>query len=92
MTQCHDVIPFIDGELSESAADEFRAHLPSCTRCQREILLGNQLSGQLSTQSDRADLEWLLEYVSAQSVACSCHGELRTRLERCTSMLVRMTR
>jgi anti-sigma factor RsiW len=95
MTTCADVVPFIDGELEPDHAAAFREHLVDCQYCQHNVLLGHQLSAQLSTQADRSDLEWLLEYVSAQFAAlpaCSCHDELRQRLASCSSMLVRMTR
>ena len=95
MTICSNLVPFVDGELPDADAAEFRAHLRVCLACQADLVDQNQISAHLSTLGERSDLEWLLEDVSSRLArlgTCSCHDEMRRRLESCTSMLVRMTR
>lgn len=45
---CPDLVPFVDGELTEDRAAAFRAHLPGCERCQAETTEAVQVSARLS--------------------------------------------
>lgn len=55
---CDDLTRFIDGEMTEGEAVEFRAHLKSCATCQGEmpdqIAIDSRMR-QLKPQSERLE-------------------------------------
>jgi anti-sigma factor RsiW len=46
---CDDLVRFADGQLEMTAAQEFRDHLPSCERCQADLVDAMQLLAHLSS-------------------------------------------
>ena len=48
---CETLDEFFDGEVAEDAADAFRQHLASCSRCSR-VLLGRMQEAAITNPSE----------------------------------------
>lgn len=48
MSACDDLVPFVDGELSDGAVDRFRSHLSICDECRAALVEAVALSVRLA--------------------------------------------